>query len=136
MLVSNLDSSSQTQVFVIEDDPDHQKIAEIALRAAGVERIIFFGNGEEAMEFFQKEAPDSTTSGPVIFIDLMLPNISGLEILDNLKRNDRWQSSVMVVLTCSTSSEDRTMSEKLGADGYLIKPLQIESVREILTSLS
>jgi CheY-like chemotaxis protein len=136
VFVSNLDFSGRTKVYVIEDDPDHQKIAEFALRAAGVESIVFFGNGEEAMEYFQKEEPESTTSSPVIFIDLMLPNIGGLEILANLKSDDRWRSSVMVVLTCSTSNDDRVMSEKLGADGYLIKPLQAESVRKILTSLT
>ena len=74
-------------VYVIEDDPDHQKIAEMTLQSAGIENIIFFSTGEEAMDFFSDSDPPGTAEERVILIDLMLPNIGGLEILQKLRED-------------------------------------------------
>jgi CheY-like chemotaxis protein len=117
--------------YVIEDDPDHQKIAEMTLHAAGISDVILFSTGEEAMDFFTASNPAEEA---VILIDLMLPNISGLEILQRLKKDPRWGSSHMVVLTCSTSSEDRSRSRELGADDFQSKPLSLKYVQKILSS--
>lgn len=122
------------KIYVIEDDLDHQKIAELTLRAAGVHQIVFFSTGEEAMEYFHQIAPAQEPSMNIIFIDLMLPQISGLEILKRLKSDERWKSSRMVVLTCSTDMNDRILSEQLGADDFLTKPLRSDYVKRILSS--
>ena len=124
----------RTSFIVIEDDPDHQKIAEMILNAAGIDDIIFFGTGEEAIEYFSEEQPDPNDTNPVILIDLMLPKISGFEILQHLKENRRWQASKAVVLSCSTSPEDRERSAECGADAFLCKPLRPENVKELLAS--
>ncbi len=120
-------------VYVIEDDPDHQKIAEMTLQSAGIENIIFFSTGEEAMDFFSDSDPPGTAEERVILIDLMLPNIGGLEILQKLREDSRWASSRMVVLPCSTSQEHRLESERLGADEFFSKPLRLEYVQKIIS---
>jgi two-component system alkaline phosphatase synthesis response regulator PhoP len=117
--------------YVIEDDPDHQKIAEMTLQAAGISDIMLFSTGEEAMDFFTASGPAAEA---VILIDLMLPNIGGLEILQRLRKDSRWGSCHMVVLTCSTSSADRSRSQELGADDFQSKPLSLEYVQKILSS--
>jgi CheY-like chemotaxis protein len=126
------EAASASRIFVIEDDLDHQKIAEMTLRAAGVEQIMFFSTGEEAMDYFVGMSPAGDASSNVIFIDLMLPKIGGLEILKALKSDERWRGSKMVVLTCSTDSADRVFAKEYGADDFLTKPLRSEYVRRIL----
>jgi DNA-binding response OmpR family regulator len=125
---------ASARIFVIEDDLDHQKIAELTLRAAGIQQIQFFSTGEEAMEYFVHMTPTQTGASNIIFIDLMLPHIGGLEILKRLRMDDHWKASRMVVLTCSTDKNDRVLSQELGADDFLTKPLRSEYVRKILAS--
>lgn len=128
-------AAGKTEVYVIEDDPDHQVIARMALASAGIDEITCFGTGEEAIAFFESRGPGTSEVLRVIFIDLMLPAIGGLEILQRLRHDERWGSSTMVVLTCSTSEEDRARSREYGADRYLPKPLKTETVQEIISSL-
>jgi CheY-like chemotaxis protein len=125
-----------TRFFVIEDDPDHQKIAEMTLQSAGVSDITFFSTGEEAIDFFEAGHPQEADIPPVILIDLMLPTISGLEILQHLRRNKSWQACKKVVLTCSTSLEDQTRSLESGADAFFSKPFSREYLQKILDSLT
>jgi CheY-like chemotaxis protein len=127
-------AGNTSHFFVIEDDPDHQKIAEITLRAAGAREVVFFSTGEEAMEFFLRSTPEGDGSDNVIFIDLMLPTIGGLEILRALRHDAHWKGSRMVVLTCSTDAEDRSCAEEYGADDFLTKPLSSAYVRQVLTT--
>ena len=135
-MASSAEGTPQTRFIVIEDDTDHQKIAEMVLNSAGVRDITFFGTGEEAISHFQETEPKRSTARQVILIDLMLPNIGGLEILQHLKNNARWQSATLIVLSCSTSDDDRRRSREYGADAFLCKPLRRENVKEILSSVS
>jgi CheY-like chemotaxis protein len=66
------------EFFVIEDDPDHQLIARMALELAGIDQVTCFSTGEDASD------PDPSRTEKVILIDLMLPAIGGLEILQRL----------------------------------------------------
>ena len=125
-----------TRFFVIEDDPDHQKIAEMTLQSAGVSDITFFSTGEEAIDFFESGQPGETDTPPVILIDLMLPKISGLEILEHLRGNKSWQACKKVVLTCSTSLEDQTRSLASGADAFFSKPFSRKYLEKILDTLA
>ena len=129
------EGSTPTRFIVIEDDADHQKIAEMVLNSAGVRDITFFGTGEEAISHFEETAPTGPIAHQVILIDLMLPNIGGLEILQHLKGDARWQAVTRVVLSCSTSADDRRRSREYGADAFLCKPLRRENVKEILSSV-
>jgi CheY-like chemotaxis protein len=130
------EDGTPTRFIVIEDDTDHQKIAEMVLNSAGVRDITFFGTGEEAISHFQETEPTGSTARQVILIDLMLPNIGGLEILQHLKGDARWQAATRVVLSCSTSADDRRLSREYGADAFLSKPLRRENVKEILSTVS
>lgn len=127
-------SAENLEVFVIEDDPDHRMIARLALRSAGIEQVTCFATGEEAISFFERSDP-APEALRVILIDLMLPAIGGLEILQRLRHHEKWGSSTMIVLTCSTSQKDRTRSVEYGADRFLHKPLSRETVQEIISGL-
>ena len=128
-------SLRQFEFYVIEDDPDHQMIARMTLSSAGIDKVKVFDTGEDAISFFETCDPESSEVPRVILIDLMLPAIGGLEILQRLRHDSRWGASTMIVLSCSTSDEDRAKSREYGADRFLYKPLCLENVREIISSL-
>ena len=128
-------SLRQLEFYVIEDDPDHQMIAQMTLSSAGMDQVMFFDTGEDAISFFETCDPESSERPGVILIDLMLPAIGGLEILQHLRHDARWGASTMIVLSCSTSDEDRAKSREYGADRFLSKPLRLENVLEIISSL-
>jgi CheY-like chemotaxis protein len=136
MHMESSESSSTARFLVIEDDPDHQKIAAMTLQSEGISDITFFNNGEEAIAFFEADNPGNPNRLPIILIDLMLPNISGFDILEHLRSNERWKACKKVVLTCSTSLEDQTRSLKYGADAFFSKPFRREYLQEIIASLS
>jgi CheY-like chemotaxis protein len=125
----------EARFLVIEDDPDHQKIAEMTLQSAGCSDITFFSTGEEAIEFFESGRPSGEGCEAVILIDLMLPNISGFEILRHLGSNENWKACKKVVLSCSTSVEDQSRSRECGADAFFSKPFRREYLEEIISSL-
>ena len=125
----------EARFLVIEDDPDHQKIAEMMLHSAGCSDITFFNTGEEAIEFFQSRQPTGEGCEAVILIDLMLPNISGFDILQHLESNEKWKACKKVVLSCSTSTEDQSRSREYGADAFFSKPLRREYLEEIISAL-
>jgi DNA-binding response OmpR family regulator len=127
-------SLHQFKFYVIEDDPDHQMIAQMTLKSAGVDQVTIFATGEDAISFFENRDPESPETPRVILIDLMLPAIGGLEILQRLRHDARWGESKMIVLSCSTSDEDRAKSREYGADRFLSKPLRMENVLEIISS--
>ncbi len=133
-MTASIETSRSARYFVIEDDPDHQKIAEMTLRSIGVSDITFFDTGEDAMSYFEGSAPEPGTGESIILIDLMLPRLSGFDILRKLRGDRRWGSSTMVVLTCSTSPEDRARSEEYGADAFFSKPLRVEYLKGLDSS--
>ena len=128
-------SLRQLEFYVIEDDPDHQMIAQMTLSSAGMDQVMFFDTGEDAISFFETRDPESSEVPGVILIDLMLPAIGGLEILQRLRHDARWGASTMIMLSCSTSDKDRARSREYGADRFLSKPLRLENVLEIISSL-
>ena len=129
------ESLREARFLVIEDDPDHQKIAEMTLQSAGFSDITFFSTGEEAIAFFEARRPSGEGCEAVILIDLMLPKISGFEILQHLVANQNWKGCKKVVLSCSTSVEDRSRSREFGADAFYSKPLRLEYLEEIISTL-
>jgi len=128
-------SLRQLEFYVIEDDPDHQMIARLTLKSAGIDQVTVFDTGEDAISYFETRDPESSETPRVILIDLMLPAIGGLEVLQRLRHDTRWGASKMIVLSCSTSDEDRAKSREFGADRFLSKPLRMENVLEIISSL-
>ena len=80
-------------------------------------------NGEEALELAHREKPH------LIFLDIMLPKLSGLEVCQRLKQDPETQSSYIVLLTAKGQSFDKENGLLMGADRYLTKPFR---PREIL----
>lgn len=121
----------EVEILLVEDNPSD---AELALRALNkhnlANKIVLVGDGEEALDFIFARGPFShrqITSGPkIIILDLKLPKVDGLEVLQAIKSDPRTKIIPVVVLTSSREEQDLIESYHLGANSYIVKPVDFE----------
>jgi CheY-like chemotaxis protein len=102
------------KVLLVEDDNNLREIYEARLQAEGY-TIVSARDGEEALVVAKAEKPD------LIISDVMMPKISGFEMLDILRNTDGLKDVKVIMLTALGQSEDQKRADKLGADRYLVK---------------
>lgn len=103
-----------TKILLVEDDKSLREIYSVRLLAEGY-TLISSGDGEEALAAAIGEKPD------LIISDVMMPKISGFEMLDLLRSNENTKNIPIIMLTALSSDQQRERGTKLGADRYLIK---------------
>ncbi len=102
------------KVLLVEDDINLRDVYFARLQAEGFELSVA-SNGEEALAMAVKERPD------LIILDVMMPRISGFDVLDILRTTPEIAHTRVIMMTALGSSEDRERGEKLGVDKYLVK---------------
>lgn len=102
------------KLLLVEDDNNLREIYQARLSAEGYE-IVAAQNGEEALSLAKQERPD------LIISDVMMPRISGFEMLDILRATPELASTKVIMLTALGQAEDQARAGKLGADKYLVK---------------
>lgn len=121
------------EVLLVEDSPDDVAFFVRALKRVipGV-RLHVAADGKEALDFVFGASDHSRRHAPscpkVIFLDLKLPKIDGLEVLRRLKSNARTQSIPVVVLSSSQEERDLVESYKIGANSYVVKPMDFDQL--------
>jgi CheY-like chemotaxis protein len=103
-----------TKVMLIEDDTNLSEIYQARLEAEGFE-IVSAKDGEEALALAVNERPD------LIICDVMMPRISGFDMLDILRGTSGIQDTKVIMMTALSQAEDKERAEKLGANRYLVK---------------
>lgn len=103
-----------SKVMLVEDDNNLREIYEARLQAEGY-TIVSAKDGEEALVVAKAEKPD------LIISDVMMPKISGFEMLDILRNTDGMRDVKVIMLTALGQSDDQQRADKLGADRYLVK---------------
>ena len=101
-------------ILLVEDDNNLREIYEARLAAEGY-TIVAAQNGEEALVLAKQKRPD------LIISDVMMPRISGYEMLDILRNTDELRDTKVIMLTALGQAEDKDRAGKLGADKYLVK---------------
>jgi CheY-like chemotaxis protein len=102
------------KILLVEDDNNLREIYEARLQAEGYE-IVSAMDGEEALVVAKKEKPD------LVISDVMMPRISGFEMLDILRNTDGLKDVKVIMLTALGQAEDKSRADALGADRYLVK---------------
>ncbi|MEI7838608.1 MAG: response regulator [bacterium] len=102
------------KVMLVEDDNNLREIYQARLSAEGYQ-LLSAKDGEEALAIAVKEKPD------LIICDVMMPKVSGFEMLDILRSTQGIQNTRVIVMTALSQAEDKAKAEKLGADLYLVK---------------
>ena len=119
------------EILIVEDSAQDLELMLRALRKANISnRMQVARDGAEALEIiFGKKgfANRKIDSGPkVILLDLKLPKVDGLEVLQKLKGDERTKSIPVVVLTSSKEQSDVVDSYRLGVNSYIVKPVSFE----------
>lgn len=102
------------KILLVEDDISLRDVYYARLQAEGFELAVA-SNGEEALAAAVKERPD------LIVLDVMMPRISGFDVLDIIRTTPEIAHTRVVMMTALGSPEDRERGEKLGVDKYLVK---------------
>jgi len=102
------------KILLVEDDNNLREIFEMRLKAEGY-KTITAGNGEEALDVAMKQKPD------LIAADVMMPKLSGFEMLESLRAVPEMANTKAVMMTALGQAEDRARGESLGVIKYLVK---------------
>lgn len=107
--------SKKPKVLIVEDEPDAVELAELHLRNEGYE-ILTAADGNTALKKAREQLPN------LIVLDLMIPEVDGLEVCKILRRHESTAGIPIIMLTAKGSEIDRVVGLELGADDYLTKP--------------
>ncbi len=127
-------------ILLVEDNPDDVALTLRALNKNNIaNEVIIAKDGVEALDYLFGEGTyagcDVTRVPAVILLDLKLPRIDGLEVLERLRKDERTKFAPVVILTSSKEEQDLVRSYKLGANSYIRKPVDFiqfsEAVRQL-----
>lgn len=102
------------KILLVEDDKSLREIYAVRLQAEGY-TIVTANDGEQALAVAIKEKPD------LIITDVMMPKISGFDMLDIVRSTPETRAIKVIMMTALSSDDQRTRGEKIGADRYLVK---------------
>ena len=128
------------EILIVEDNPQD---AELMVRSLKKRRLannlIVVEDGEEALDFIlcrdQYSGRDIKRPPKVIFLDLKLPKVSGLEVLKEIKSHKDTKKIPVVIVTSSREDPDVQAAYDLGANSYVVKPVNFDSFSETMSQL-
>ena len=127
------------RILMVEDDPKDVELTLMALEDYKLaNEVVVARDGEEALDYlycrgnFTTRTPDNPA---VLLLDLKLPKVDGLEVLQQIKSDEKLRMIPVVVLTSSHEERDMVASYKLGVNAYVVKPVDfhefINAVKEL-----
>jgi two-component system, OmpR family, phosphate regulon response regulator PhoB len=116
------------RILVVDDEPDITALVAYHLAKAG-HRVSTAANGPDALKAAREERPD------IVILDLMLPGVSGYDVLAELRRRDETREVGVILLTSRREEPDRIRGLSLGADDYLTKPFSPQELSLRVTAL-
>lgn len=135
-----MNAHQSVEILLVEDNPSDLELTLHALkRHKIVNRIQIARDGTEALDFLFgrgiHQGRDLDDGPRVIFLDLKLPKVDGLEVLKEIKSNPRTCNIPVVVLTSSREESDIVESYRLGVNSYIVKPVDFEQFIQAVQQL-
>lgn len=135
----NTDNAHPVTIVMIEDDEGHARLIERNIRRAGVtNEIIPLASGHAALEYLLGEDESGSVHSKralLILLDLNLPDMSGVDILQKIKNNAHIKRSPVVVLTTTDDEREIQRCYDQGANVYITKPVNYESFANAIRQL-
>lgn len=127
-------------ILLVEDNPDDEELTLRALRKSKLtNEIAVTRDGSEALEFLFCEGQyadrDPSVIPAVVLLDLKLPKLSGLEVLQRIRADERTKLVPVVILTSSSEDEDMINSYAFGANSYVRKPVAFSQFADAVSEL-
>ena len=134
------DIMNKKLILLVEDNPDDVALTMLAFKKSNIlNEVVVAKDGVEALEYLfgtgKYEGRDMNIKPQLILLDLKMPKMDGLEVLQRMRSDERTKLLPVVVLTTSSEDKDRIESYKLGANSYIRKPVDFiqfaEAVRQL-----
>jgi CheY-like chemotaxis protein len=131
--------STLGRILLVEDDPKDVELTLTALEDYNLaNEVVVAADGEEALDYLhcrEKYRTRASENPAVLLLDLKLPKIDGLEVLKQIKSDDKFRMIPVVVLTSSHEEKDMVASYKLGVNAYVVKPVDfhefVNAIKEL-----
>lgn len=114
------------RILIVDDSEMTRRLISTAVRGLG--DIAY----EEAKDGFEALQKLPTKRFDLLFVDINMPNINGLELIDYCKRSDQYQQIPIVIISTEDSQRDQEKGLELGASDYLLKPIQLDRLIEVI----
>lgn len=123
---------NEVEILLVEDNPRDLELTLRALRKNNLANsVVTVADGEQALDFLFGRGPyagrDIDKSPCIVFLDLKLPKVDGIEVLRQVKSDERTKKIPIVVVTSSAEERDRVESYNLGVNSYVVKPIEFDS---------
>lgn len=123
-----------TRILLIEDDPNDVELIRLALsKASFFNQIDVAYDGEQALTYLlgKNKQPPTKPLPRLVLLDLKLPKINGLRVLETLRQHPRTHNLIIVIMTSSQEDRDLNTSYALGANSYIVKPLDFQQFMDV-----
>ncbi len=133
--------SKGINILLVEDDKDHALLVEKALKVnRALKKFFHLTNGEDAIKFLKNLTKDKTPplsiKPDLILLDLRLPKIGGLKVLDEIKQDRELRKIPVIVLSSSGAPSDIKKAYEKHANSYLVKPLDFKDFKNMIKEMS
>ncbi len=130
----------EIEILLVEDNMDDAELAILALRKKNIANsLVHLENGAEALDFLfgkGKYAGRNISNKPkVILLDLKMPKVDGLEVLKQIKADEETKVIPVVVLTSSKENPDIEEAYLLGANSYMVKPVEFDNFTQAVAEI-
>jgi CheY-like chemotaxis protein len=131
---------NEVDILLVEDNPYDAELTYRALQSKGLaHKLLTCADGVEALDFLfgngMYTGRNLTERPKVILLDLKLPRVNGLEVLQRIKADDRTRTIPVVILTSSQEELDIVRSYDLGVNSYTVKPVDFEQFFQVVEEL-
>ena len=117
-------------ILVVDDEPDILNLTTKFLELGGF-KIITSNNAKEAMKVIEERHKEIS----LVLLDVMMPGMSGMEVLRTIKKDQRYMDILVVLFTVKSFTEDIEKGRDLGADGYITKPFSGKGLLKYVQNL-
>jgi CheY-like chemotaxis protein len=127
-------------ILLVEDNPNDEELTLRALRKSNIANEVFVArDGQEAIDFLFRTGEHAGREPPptpaVVLLDLKLPKLDGIDVLQRIRADPRTKLIPVVVLTSSSEDEDMLRSYQSGANSYVRKPIEFTAFAHAVTQL-
>jgi two-component system, response regulator len=136
----NMPDLNTVEVLLVEDNPRDAELTIRALNKRNLGNTLFHvEDGVEALDFLIGRGKYKGNTGghlpKVVFLDLKLPRVNGLEVLRNIRENERTRAIPVVIVTSSAEDPEIQTAYRLGANSYVIKPVDFDRFLNTMSAL-
>jgi len=122
--------SVKNSILICDDEPDIVSLVQKFLQLDNF-RILISNNGKEALKLVEEKHDEIV----LILLDVMMPSISGFEVLRTIRSKDAYNDIKVVLFTVKSFKEDIEKGKELGADGYVTKPFSGNELRSYIKEI-